>query len=300
MGIEDFMIDDLRFNPSGECAAPTLPIACVGNDSMNQWPDVSILLKRGILEPVRLSVQLGREQDLGIDLFPLGVLDDHLHGELPHPVGKLDGIGVDLAFLDRLLAEVLTVEGDDLDLVRLVGLLQRGVCTQRRGIVDREDSREVGIGLQRILGCLVPLVPHAAAGQRGDHRDPAIFAVLVVGVDDLVESLHAQLARLGLLKVEDGDLAAGFAERLDHHLSRLLAAAVVVGGDVADHLGARIKTGDVDGEDRDARLVGLLDGGSDGPRVAGAQHDGRDLLDNEVLDLVLLDMIKMDLMKICG
>ena len=106
--------------------------------------------------------------------------------------------------------------------------------------------------------------------------------------DDLLEALHAQDARLDQLVVNDRDLAAGIAQRFDDGAGRFLAAAEVVRGHVRHHLRSRREAGDVGGEHRDAGVVRLLDGRSNGHRVAGREHDGGDLLDDEILDLVLL------------
>ena len=54
----------------------------------------------------------------------------------PMRSGKLDRVGIDLAFLDRLFTVQLTVEGDDLDLRGLACLLQGGVSTKCRRIID--------------------------------------------------------------------------------------------------------------------------------------------------------------------
>ena len=69
-------------------------------------------------------------------------------------VGKLNRIGVDLAFLNGLLAVGLAVEADDLDPVGFAGFLDGGDRPQRRGIVDGEDAGQIGVRLQGVFGAL--------------------------------------------------------------------------------------------------------------------------------------------------
>ena len=84
------------------------------------------------------------------------------------------------------------------------------------------------------------------------------------------------------------DLAAGLAEGLDHGLTGFPSAAFVVGGDLRDDLHTGFIARDVHGEHRDPGRIGLLDDRNDRLGITGAQHDGADLLDDEVLDLIPL------------
>ena len=143
------------------------------------------------------------------------------------------------------------------------------------------------MGLQGILGRLVSQILGRTALQLGDHIDLR-FATRVVRTNHLHEPLHAQLAGFGLLEMQHRDLAAGLAEGLDHGLPRLPSAAFVVGGDLGDDLHARFIARDVHGEHRNAGRIGLLNDRDDRLGITGAQHDGADLLDDEVLDLIPL------------
>ena len=84
------------------------------------------------------------------------------------------------------------------------------------------------------------------------------------------------------------NLTTGFAKGLNHGLTRFPSTAFVVGGDLGDDLHAGFIAGDVHGEHRDPGRIGLLDDRDDGLGITGAQHDGADLLDDEVLDLIPL------------
>ena len=84
------------------------------------------------------------------------------------------------------------------------------------------------------------------------------------------------------------NLTTGFAKGLNHGLTRFPSTAFVVGGDLRDDLHAGFIAGDVHGEHRDAGRIGLLDHRNDRLGITGAQHDGADLLDDEVLDLIPL------------
>ena len=178
---------------------------------------------------------------------------DNLHA---HLVGKLNRVGVNLAVLDRLLALGLAVESDDQHL-RPAGFFERSPGPECCGIVDGEDAAQIRVRLQRILGGLVAHVLRAAALQLCDDGDLRL-AARVVRVDDFGEALHAKLARLGLLEVEHGNLAARLTERLDHRAPRFLAAAKIVGGNLGHDLHPGFVTRNVHGEDGDAGCVRLL------------------------------------------
>src|SRR5262245_52490025 len=68
------------------------------------------LFQLHVLFPVRLAVQGRRNELLLLHLFAVKVLDDCLHRHLADLFGVLDGVGVNLAVPDRLLAVILPVE----------------------------------------------------------------------------------------------------------------------------------------------------------------------------------------------
>ena len=88
--------------------------------------------------------------------------------------------------------------------------------------------------------------------------------------------------------MEDCDLPARCAERLNHRVARFLAAAEVVRGDLREELHARLVARDVHGEHGDAGGVCLLNHRPDGARFARAEDDGDALLHDEVLHVVRL------------
>ena len=59
-----------------------------------------------------------------------------------------------------------------------------------------------------------------------------VYKPRVLLVDDLLETLHPQQARLGLLKVEHHNFTTRLAQRLYHSLGGFPATTEVVGGDV--------------------------------------------------------------------
>ena len=85
------------------------------------------LLQLGIRIGSGLVVNRSRDEGFLIKLLAGLILDDILHDLLSHLVRVLDGVGENLAVLDRLLAVELTVEADDLDLILPLGLLDGGV-----------------------------------------------------------------------------------------------------------------------------------------------------------------------------
>ena len=84
------------------------------------------------------------------------------------------------------------------------------------------------------------------------------------------------------------DFPAGFAQRFDHRAGRFLAAAIVIRGDLRGDLHAGLVALDIHGEDGNARGIGFLDDRDDRFRVAWAEHNGADFLDDEILHLVAL------------
>src|SRR6185437_27052 len=74
-------------------------------------------LQRRVLLGIRLAVQGRGDELLAGELLAGEVADDRVDGHPGDLVGELDRVGVDLAFLDPLLAFGLTVEADDLHLV---------------------------------------------------------------------------------------------------------------------------------------------------------------------------------------
>ena len=214
--------------------------------------------------------------------------EDGLYGLLPDTIRKLNRIRINLSLVDSLLAFRLAVESDDLDVIRFSRLLQCRPSSQSGGIVDGKDPRQVGVRLQGVLCRLVPFVLHAAPGKLGDDVDSATLALPVVLLDDFLEALDSKDTGLDLLVIQDHDLAAFFAQSLNHGFGGERASTVVVSGDVADYLTARGQAGDVGREDGDSRIGSFLDCGTDGLRIAGAEDNGIDFLDDEVLDLVLL------------
>src|SRR5262245_48608796 len=110
---------------------------------------------------------------------------------------------------------------------------------------------------------------------------------IVLG-NGLGEALHAEDAGLRRWIVEDYDLTAADAERLDHRLSRLLAATIVVARNVRYDLGSFRKAGDIGCEDGDALFVRLLDHRANCPTITGAEDDRRVPRRNEIADLLVL------------
>jgi hypothetical protein len=99
-------------------------------------------LQFGVLERVGLTIQGRRDEDFRRHRFAVEVANDRPQGLASDAVGVLDRVGVDLAVLDGALPFRLAVEGDDLDLVRLVGLFQRRPRAEGGRVVDGEDARE--------------------------------------------------------------------------------------------------------------------------------------------------------------
>ncbi|HTK76370.1 MAG TPA: hypothetical protein VL371_13990, partial [Gemmataceae bacterium] len=146
----------------------------------------------GVLERVGLTIQGRRDEDFRRHRFAVEVANDRPQGLATDAVGVLDRVGVDLAVLDGALPFRLAVEGDDLDLVRLVGLFQRRPRAEGGRVVDGEDAREVGVRLDQPLGRFEAGVLVAAAGQFGDDVDLAARRLAVVFVDHFLEALDAE------------------------------------------------------------------------------------------------------------
>ena len=108
-------------------------------------------LQLQILLPIRLPIQLRRDELLRLDLLAVKVLEDGLHGQLADLVGMLDRVGVNLAVSNRSFAVVLPVEADNLDLVGFAGFLEGSASAEGGGVVDGEDAGEVGRRLQGVL-----------------------------------------------------------------------------------------------------------------------------------------------------
>ena len=68
------------------------------------------LFQLRILVRLSLGVKRGRNERLGLKLFAGLILHDELHNLAAHFVRMLNGIGIDFAILNRLLAFQLTVE----------------------------------------------------------------------------------------------------------------------------------------------------------------------------------------------
>ena len=78
------------------------------------------------------------------------------------------------------------------------------------------------------------------------------------------------------------------AEGLDHRLGRLLAAAIVVAGDMRNDFGPFREAGNIGGKHGDAFAVGFLDHGANRPAVAGAKDDRGAPGRNKIADLLVL------------
>ena len=107
----------------------------------------------------------------GGNVFAFEIVHDRLGRLDADLIGMLDRVGVNLAFLDRLFAFRLAVEGDDLHLIGLAGFFEGGERAESRRIVDRKDAGQVGMSLQRILSRPVALVLFPIARQLGDDVD---------------------------------------------------------------------------------------------------------------------------------
>lgn len=119
---------------------------------------------------------------------------------------------------------------------------------------------------------LGPTIPRSVALQLCDDVDLRT-SLRVVSVDDLAKRLHAKLARLCLLEVEQGHLAAGVTEHLDHRLGRLTAAPDVVGGHLSGDRDAWLIARDIDRKDRNAGGIRLA--GPPSPRGRALPADSR-------------------------
>jgi hypothetical protein len=105
-------------------------------------------------------------------------------------------------------------------------------------------------------------------------------------------------------------LPPAFTERLDHRARGFLAAAVIICRDLRRDFHPGLVTGNIDGEDRDARLIRLLDDGHDRFRFTRTEHDRGNLAHDEILDLIALfrhvfiaahdDRIESVLLSLCG
>src|SRR5262245_30494468 len=137
----------------------------------------------------------------------------------------LDRIGIHLSVTNRLFALLLAVEGDEFDLVGLTGPFERRSSAERRRVVDRKNSGKVRMSLEGVLSRAVAFVFLSVARQLGGDLNFAARAAKVVLFNYFFEPLHAQQARLGVLVVENHDLAACFAKHFDHGFRGLAAAA---------------------------------------------------------------------------
>jgi len=66
------------------------------------------------------------------------------------------------------------------------------------------------------------------------------------------------------------------------------AAAVIIGGDLRHDFHARLVARNIDGEDRNAGGVRLLNDRHNRLRITRTENDGGHLLDDEILDLIAL------------
>lgn len=74
----------------------------------------------------------------------------------------------------------LPVESDDCHLIDLAGLPQRGPCTKRRRIVNRENSSEMLMSLQCISCGIGSFITQSATFKFCDNRDRPELTTFVV------------------------------------------------------------------------------------------------------------------------
>ena len=88
--------------------------------------------------------------------------------------------------------------------------------------------------------------------------------------------------------MQDRDRSPRLAEGFNHRGRPVFSSAHVIGGDLADDLHPGLVARDIDGEHRDSGRVRFLDHRNDRLRIARAEDDRADPLDDEILDLVPL------------
>ena len=139
--------------------------------------------------------------------------------------------------------------------------------------------------LQRVGGGLVALGAVAVAVELRDDLNLA-GGRLVVCIDHFLESTYTQHAGVGFLEIKNQHLAACVAERVDHRLAGQFAALEIVGAHMALDCGVFRRAFGIHGKHRDSRLVGCLHRRSHGESVAWHEHNGSDILGDEIVDLV--------------
>jgi len=117
-----------------------------------------------------------------------------------------------------------------------------------------------------------------------EERVPLVDRNFVEDVDD---GDDVELAADALVEADDDDVPPVF-EQFRHLQRGQFPAQHIIRSDVRDDLAP--VGGDVGGEDGDARIVGLADGGLDVDRVGRAEEDRAHLLADEVLDLLPTDV----------
>ena len=202
---------------------------------------------------------------------------------------------MDGALLNARERRVRLVEGDDLDLAQLAGLLER--LEHERRVVGEEahHAADVGILRERVLGVGLALGLVELVGERAEDFEAAAFEHLVGGVevarvlgpaeDGVNRALAAALGVVLLHATDEDHHRAALGHRLAHEVAAHAAGLVVVHADVNEAVGVG-RVGVVGDE------LGALGGGVEEVGLVGRVNraDGNAIhaLGEQVLDHALL------------
>lgn len=224
-----------------------------------------------------LREQRARDQDGRLNLASRDVCLDCLNC-LPADLGRiLDHIGVYLSGFDRCTRFRHGIKTDNFHLTRLAGFFDRGESAQRGIVIDPEDGIHLGMCLKNVLSRPKGLIFNPVARQLRYYLYARCFGQL------LLESLDALDDRFDLGMVDYRHLSQA-VQYLHHGLSRQPSARDIVRRDMRDNRGAFSQAGDIGGKNRDAGIVGRLDGCPDRSGITRREDNRIYLSDDKILD----------------
>src|SRR5215210_1509575 len=231
-----------------------------------------------LLEKLR-DVVLGHQVPLDGDVLLHGLAVDHtnrgLDSQGAHLIRLLGDGGVHRAVLNGVQGVFSAIEAGDLDVIS--GLVSEGLHgAQSHLVILGEDALDIRVGLHDVLRYGEPLGAVEVGGLAGHDLDGAL---------SIYRFLEALTPVAGRVRARDafelGDVAA--TDEPDQLFSCHSATLHVVRGYGSNYISTRRLT--IQGDDRDACVVGRFDRGDDGVRIHRVHQNSAYLLGYEILDV---------------